>query len=251
MYTKFFLTATLSSLLVSASPTPASVNQPITDAEMQALVDGGLKVRSPNPAEVNQPITDEEMQALIDGGLKVRSLAKAVNAPITARELEALNAGGLLNNTNSLAARDKVMNCGHLVTGSGGSDGHGKWIPVDKFQQQADEFCRAYVGSEIYLDHQTSDTHPTTLTNQDDDTLPGPSGNVVFAIYHTEGENTYNVDHDTCLRAMLAPLGDHVSKRDGVIGRRDNCYGTKHNDYEGGYYKIDNVGAFGSEVYAV
>ncbi|KAI1178005.1 hypothetical protein F4777DRAFT_540179 [Nemania sp. FL0916] len=223
MYTKTFLAVALSSLLVSGSPAPANINKPITDAEMQALKEGGLKVRS---------------------------LHKAVNAPIKARELEALDAGGLLNNTNSLAARDKVLNCGHLVTGSGGSNGHGKWIPVKKFQQQADEFCKAYVGSEIYLGHETSDTYPTTLTNQDDDTQPGPSGNVVFAIYHTEGENTYNIDHDTCKRAMLAPLGNHLSKRDGDLSKRDNCYGSDHHDYEGGYYKIDNVGAFGSEVYA-
>ena len=51
---------------------------------------------------------------------------------------------------------------------------------------------------------------------------------------------------------MQAPLGDHAAKpSDGSkLIRRDNCYGSSNNDYEGGYYKIDGVGAFGSEVYA-
>lgn len=51
---------------------------------------------------------------------------------------------------------------------------------------------------------------------------------------------------------MKAPLGNHVSRRDGLVtlAKRDNCYGSKHSDYEGGYYKIDGIGAFGSEVYA-
>ena len=57
------------------------------------------------------------------------------------------------------------------------------------------------------------------------------------------------MDHDTCLRAMKGPLGDHApTKRDELV-KRDNCWGHKHNDYEGGYYKIDGLGAFGSEVY--
>lgn len=53
---------------------------------------------------------------------------------------------------------------------------------------------------------------------------------------------------------MKAPLGDHVHKRDGhvqLLGKRDDCWGHKHNDYEGGYYEVNNIGAFGSEVYAV
>lgn len=51
---------------------------------------------------------------------------------------------------------------------------------------------------------------------------------------------------------MKGPLGSHADKRDGHVplGKRDNCYGTKHNDYEGGYYQVDGIGAFGSEVYS-
>lgn len=88
----------------------------------------------------------------------------------------------------------------------------------------------------------------------------GKKGNIVFAIYNLYRDGTYVVDHDTCLKAMQAPLGDHqVSpfKRDigGVeyiqIQKRENCYGKKHHDYEGGYYKIDDIGAFGSELYPI
>ncbi|KAI0405235.1 hypothetical protein F4802DRAFT_189283 [Xylaria palmicola] len=226
MYTKLFLSVALLSALASSVPTPGDVNVPISDEELQRLRDAGLKARGP---AVNVPITEAEMHALEDGGLSGRG--------------------------DGLRARDKVMNCGHLVSGKGGSDGHGKWIPVDQFSQVANQFCGAYVGTDIYKDHETSDTFPISLTNQDDDTQPGSPGNIVFAIYNTEREGSYVVDHDTCLRAMKAPLGDHATKkREGreyvQLSRRDNCYGKKHNDYEGGYYKIDGIGAFGSEVYA-
>lgn len=72
------------------------------------------------------------------------------------------------------------------------------------------------------------------------------------AIYNTQKSDTYVVDHDTCLRAMKAPLGSHAVKRDGHIqlSKRDNCYGKTHNDYEGGYYQVNGIGAFGSEVYS-
>ena len=73
---------------------------------------------------------------------------------------------------------------------------------------------------------------------------------VTVAIYNTDRDGTYVVDHDTCLRAMKGPLGDHAPKGHDELVKRDNCFGTKHNDYEGGYYKIDGLGAFGSEVYA-
>ncbi|KAI1135239.1 hypothetical protein F5Y05DRAFT_396045 [Hypoxylon sp. FL0543] len=55
--------------------------------------------------------------------------------------------------------------------------------------------------------------------------------------------------------AMKAPLLKYLSKRteDGEeyvqLGKRDYCYGKGHNDYEGGYYHVKNIGAFGTEVY--
>ncbi|KAI2633333.1 hypothetical protein GGS21DRAFT_129008 [Xylaria nigripes] len=227
MYAKYFIAAAALLLtVVSAVPTPGSVNVPISAEEMQRLKDAGLKARS---SSINVPITDAEMSALESAGLAGRSVG--------------------------LEARDKVMNCGHHVNGKGGSNGHGKWIPVNEFRKVADKFCGAYVGTDIYKGHETSDVYAISLTNQDDDSKPGDDGNIVLAIYNTERSETYVIDHKTCYDAMLAPLGDHVShKRDGKeyvqLGKRDNCYGTKNHDYEGGYYKVDSIGAFGSEVYA-
>ncbi|KAL9044321.1 MAG: hypothetical protein Q9214_002534 [Letrouitia sp. 1 TL-2023] len=204
------------------------------------------------PADINVPITHAERSALYGGGLQRRGNAK-VNKPITKAEWKALEAAGLDHKDRraSLTKRDKVMNCGHLVTGYGGSNGHGKWIPVKDFSDVADEFCSAYVGTDIFEGHETSDTYPINLTNQDDDTQPGPPGNIVFAIYNTEKSGTWVVNHDTCLRAMKAPLGSHAVKRDGYVRliKRDNCWGSDHNDYEGGYYEVSDIGAFGSEVY--
>ena len=171
---------------ISANPVPANVDVPISNAEWQALRDGGLKARSAQ-STVNQPISDAEWQALQDGGLSKREDAA------------------------SIFKRDKVMNCGHKVTGKGGSNGHGKWIPVQQFSDVADTFCKkphlsikaslkidkqdrklknsadlyktktgkAYVGTDIAKGHETSDTYPITLTNQDNASIPGPPGNIV------------------------------------------------------------------------
>ena len=37
----------------------------------------------------------------------------------------------------------------------------------------------AYTGTDISFNHETSDTYPITLTNQDDDSQPGPAGNII------------------------------------------------------------------------
>ncbi|KAL8950647.1 MAG: hypothetical protein Q9222_003331 [Ikaeria aurantiellina] len=215
-----------------------------------------LAVANPVPADVNAPITDAEWSALKASGLQRRGDAATVNQPISAAERANLEAAGLTPDSkkrDTLTKRDNVMSCGHLVTGKGGSGGHGKWIPVAQFATVADEFCRAYVGTDIYKDHETSDTYPITLTNQDDDTQPGPAGNIVFAIYNTLHTGSYVVDHDTCVRAMKGPLGNNAVKskrRDNLLSKRDYCYGSDHKDYEGGYYEVNGIGAFGSEVYA-
>lgn len=252
MYAKSLLAAAFLATFVAAAPAPGTVNAPITDIEWDALTSGGLKARS--LTGVNVPITEEEMKALEVAGLKARS-------------------------EGSLVARDHKMNCGHKVTGKGGSNGHGKWIPVGEFTEVAETFCKssvmrlflsatkrigsrnisprlggAYTGTDISKGHETSDTHGISLTNQKDKNAVGPAGNIVFAIYNTEREGSYVVDRDSCLSAMKAPLGNRAVKRDGVeyvrLGKRDECWGHKNNDYEGGYWKVDGVGAFGSEVYA-
>ena len=86
-----------------------------------------------------------------------------------------------------------------------------------------------------------------TLTNQADPTLPGAAGNVVFAIYNTARSPTYAVSQDSCTTAMLAPLVAYLNKGH-KNGKGDVCYGSKNKDYEGSYYFVDGVGAFGSEV---
>lgn len=115
-FTTAFLVA-----LAAASPVPGNVNVPISDAEWTALRSDGLKAREAQ-STVNQPISDAEWQALKDAGLKRRD-----------------NGDG-----SSIVARDNVMNCGPHVTGKGGSNGHGKWVPVARFTKLADNFCKGF-----------------------------------------------------------------------------------------------------------
>ena len=58
------------------------------------------------------------------------------------------------------------------------------------------------------------------------------------AIYNTKMSPTYVVNHDDCVTYMLKQ-----SNTD------SKCYGSKNKDTEGGYWKVDSVGLFGSEVY--
>ena len=119
MYAAAVLTTTCLIIGALANPLPANVDVPISDSEWQSLKEAGLRARSAQ-SNVNQPITDAEWQALREAGLSKREDA-----------------------ASSIFRRDKTMNCGHKVTGKGGSNGHGKWVPVDKFVDQADTFCKS------------------------------------------------------------------------------------------------------------
>ena len=110
------LIAAYIAVLALAKPLPGTENAPITDVEWQALKDGGLKARGSSNA--NEPITDAEWNALESGGLSKRE-----------------------DSPSELFRRDKTMNCGHLIKGNGGSNGHGKWVPVQQFADLADKFC--------------------------------------------------------------------------------------------------------------
>ena len=44
---------------------------------------------------------------------------------------------------------------------------------------------------------------------------------------------------------MKAPINAYLSNKP---GNSNPCYGARNMDYEGGYYKINDIGAFGSEV---
>ena len=105
----------------------------------------------------------------------------------------------------------------------------------------------SYTGTDISINHQTSDTYGISLTNQDNVNVPGAAGNLIFAIYNTARSPVYVVSYETCWTAMLAPLKAYL-KKGHRGGKGDKCYGPQNDDYEGGYYFIDGVGAFGSEV---
>ncbi|KAI1133835.1 hypothetical protein F5Y05DRAFT_276688, partial [Hypoxylon sp. FL0543] len=118
MHIKSFFTIALLSALVAGTPTPEPLGSdvPITDAEWEALRSGGLKARS----KVNVPISDADMKAL-----------------------EALRKSGTKRRGEGLETRDSnyVMNCGHKLSGSGGSGGNGIWVPVNQFYPLVDSFC--------------------------------------------------------------------------------------------------------------
>ncbi|KAK9783887.1 putative Ecp2 effector protein domain-containing protein [Seiridium cardinale] len=206
----------------------------------------------------NVPITEEEMAALQAAGLNRRGNQ---NVPITEEEMSALNAAGLNSRDSKIEARytGKVMSCGKKVNGKDRVGGKGRWVPLDTFGNLAHEFCSAYVGTDIAKGHETSDTYGVKLTK-------GQDANLIFAIYNTEKEGSMVVDYTTCYNAMMEPAKSGMpagvnppvhdefkrssagstlrfAKRDG-----DTCYGKDNNDVEGGYYKVDGMGAFGSEI---
>ncbi len=126
-------------LIVGATANPLPAADPLP-------VEQSLKPRGSN-AKVNQPITDAEWANLKSGGtLKPRSSTAKVNQPITDAEWANLKSGGLQtrNEESSLVVRDNVLNCGHLVTGTGGNAGHGVWIPVAQFADVANTFCKPF-----------------------------------------------------------------------------------------------------------
>ncbi|KAI1073832.1 hypothetical protein F5B20DRAFT_574517 [Whalleya microplaca] len=222
----------LSSLLVTsgiANPLPGNFN-----GQSSGLTAAGLGARGKGGVH---PITQKEKEALKSAGLASRS-EEGEDELIT-------EAGGF--EARNLEARGSSFNCGWDLDGKKGHNGHGHWVPVMSFKKLVDEFCAGYVGSDIAIGYSISDTYPTKLTN-------GKDATVTFSVWNTQMKGTYTFDKGTCVKGMKAPLGSHWNKRDidGVehvrISKRDNCYGTKHNDYEGGWSKVSHIGAFGSVV---
>ena len=116
-----------------------------TTTLLAAFFFSALTAASPVPADVNVPISDAEWAALRDDGLDARGMQASVNQPITDAEWAALDAEGLQRRDGdvSLVPRDKILTCGHLVSGKGGSNGHGVWVPVSQFLDVADTFCKS------------------------------------------------------------------------------------------------------------
>ncbi|KAL9582480.1 MAG: hypothetical protein Q9212_003270 [Teloschistes hypoglaucus] len=187
-----------------------------------------------SPILTAEPIPDDQLQKLYE--LDRRSLE---SEPIPDDTLQALE--GLGRRSDDLHKRDSRLNCQKRVQGGAvQTDITKEWVPVQAINGLADKFCRDATGTDIAQYHEVSDTHGTTLTNQDDDTKTGAAANVVFAIFNVlKSDSTYVVDHDSCLDAMKKQTNDD-----------SNCYGSKHRDTKGGYWKVDNVGYFGFEIYA-
>lgn len=133
MQTKAIILAAFLYGLAGAAPTADKKNVPITKEEMNALTSGGLKVRAELPvittrsaAKKNAPITEDEYASLMKAGIKVRG------------------------ESQDLAVRDNTMNCGHKVSGKGGSNGHGKWIPFSSLPMRRTNSVRITIPPDIY-----------------------------------------------------------------------------------------------------
>ena len=158
--------------------------------------------------------------------------------------------------------------------------GHGIWCPVDQYLDLVDTFCQNAAGTDVHLNHETSDTFGISLTNQDGTTAPGAAANLVcksrtalqlftFLVAplsrstfgktemakcqgDSEGEadseavSIYNTKSPTYV-VNKADDVDYMQKQSNMDSR---CYGKNSNDTEGGYWKVDSVGTFGSEVWA-
>ncbi|PGG99434.1 hypothetical protein AJ80_09358 [Polytolypa hystricis UAMH7299] len=171
------------------------------------------------PLKSPTPISPEALEELRDDGLAKRDdsslTARGGVSRIPPNVLENLRADGLAGrDLGHLEKRDKVLNCGHNYNGKGGHNGNGKWIPVGQFIELAENF---------------------------------------FIMYNTKHGKPYRLDFDTCFKAMKAPLGKnaHAKRGDSTLinlAKRDDCYGTKNHDYEGGWYEVNKVGAFGSVI---
>ncbi|KAL8945817.1 MAG: hypothetical protein Q9222_007695 [Ikaeria aurantiellina] len=188
-----------------------------------------------SPVITVKPISDDQMQRIKE--LDQRSLEVK---PIPDDKLAALKSFARRSD-DGLDRRDSRLNCQKRVQGGTTQiDIAKEWVPVGSVNTLADQFCRDAAGTDISIGHEASDTYGTKLTNQGDDTQTGADGNIVFSIfnlYHSDG--TYVVDHASCLDAMKKQTNDD-----------SNCYGSDHGDTKGGYWKVDDVGLFGSEIYA-
>ncbi|KAL2065864.1 hypothetical protein VTL71DRAFT_3534 [Oculimacula yallundae] len=202
MLAKTFITSAILLSLVASSPFPGQ-NVPFTDAEWVIL--------------------EESCLSHSDIGIQ----ARAQNVPITESECAALELSGLSqddidiqsSSTVGLAfvARgkgNKVMNCERMfwekqpleaIT----SDG---CHCVNSTQPPRIFVSSAYSGTDISKGHETSDTYPVFLTNQDSAKDLGAKGNVAFAIFDTIRSPAYPIDSDTWSKAMQAPFLAYLGK---------------------------------------
>ncbi|KAF2435072.1 hypothetical protein EJ08DRAFT_656711 [Tothia fuscella] len=204
---------------------------------------------SPVPGKT-RPITKAEWAALKANGLLQRDVSvqgRAVNVPTTSAERTALEADGLDGHNNTLQARSGVINCGQNVYDTERIGGKGVgWVPVGQFNDMAEKFCDAVSGNSLPIGHETADTYAVSLTKQGELEKTGTDGNVIFAIYNYKYADFYNIDSASCYDAMVAPINAYKNNKK---EQGNKCFGAINSDYEGGYYYVDGVGAFGSEVH--
>ncbi|KAL8951489.1 MAG: hypothetical protein Q9222_002543 [Ikaeria aurantiellina] len=214
--------ATLMAAAASTSPVPGSA-QAITDEQMARIASLGLDKRgsasSVQARSINQPITDEQYAKIAALSVSERSTNDNGNG-----------------NGMTLEARDKRSNCAKTILGER-AGGKGIWCPKSQYTNLVQTFCRSAATTDIPLGHETSDTYEITLTNQDHPEEVGKAGRVAFAIFNTKSDPTYLVTYDDCV--------DYMLKQSNTDSK---CYGKKHDDTEGGYWSVDGVGLFGSEV---
>ncbi|KAL8875340.1 MAG: hypothetical protein Q9198_006287 [Flavoplaca austrocitrina] len=152
--------------------------------------------------------------------------------------------------SEDIGKRDSRLNCQKRVQGGTTQvDITKQWAPVGSINTIAGQFCRDAAGTDIKQYHEVTETYGTHLTNQGDSTKVGGDGNVVCEFthlfhpplchYHPRPPVTYIVDRDSCLDAMKKQTDEDST-----------CYGKDHKDTKGGYWKVDDVGLFGFEVYS-
>ncbi|KAL8883209.1 MAG: hypothetical protein Q9192_007357, partial [Flavoplaca navasiana] len=177
----------------------------------------------------DQPINVAEFQRMRDFGLAKRGAAdespREIDVPITSDQYTKMSSLGLdkcTTDVSSLSSRESRDNCAVAITTDGyptgrkQSGGNGVWCPLDQYLKLVEQFRRDYAK---------------------DPTATGPAGNFVFDIFNTKVSPTYVVVENDCKFYMEKQ--SHVDSR---------CYGAGHDDTSGGYWKVDKVGLFGSEV---
>ncbi|MCJ1426267.1 hypothetical protein MMC29_004170 [Sticta canariensis] len=161
-----------------------------------------------------------------------------VDQPISERAIvdQPISALGL-DKRETLDARDERKNCGKSLSGDK-AGGDGIWCPVDQYLEKVDEFCEVYTGTQVSYRGVRQQSYGITLTNQDDASKTGSAGHILFVIYNRELDPAYMINKDDCV--------SYMSKQSNEDSK---CYGKKHKDTKGGYWNVDGVGLFGSEIY--
>ncbi|KAL9630069.1 MAG: hypothetical protein Q9204_004914 [Flavoplaca sp. TL-2023a] len=135
-----------------------------------AILMASFSVSSPLPGD-DEPISDAQLARIKELGLDKRGsvLKRGDDEPISDDQLAKIKELGLDRRSDggSIEARDK-------------------------------RFCGVKAGTDIYKNHESSDTYGITLTNQDNPGAKGPD----VTIKNLYDEGTYLVKKDDCITYM-------------------------------------------------